>query len=288
MTGAAAVTHEADGARFELEVRSVNHRFLKVALRVEGRLPRVEPLAEAAARQHLERGHVNYHLRYTPPAGDALAAIDEEAFRRGAEALVRLAADCDLAPVRAADVVALPGVLRTRNDPDDEDALTASLTAVFEAGTRALVASREREGAALVAELRERLAAIETVCAAIEARAGDVPDAVRVRVRERLAALLEGTGANLDAGQLERELAWMAERADVREELARLAAHVAHARELLAAGGRLGKRLDFLAQELHRETNTIGSKAQDLELARHVLALKAEVERVREQVQNVE
>lgn len=286
MTGAATASKDVAGGRLDLEVRSVNHRFLKVGVRVEGRLPRVEPLAEAAAKAHLERGHVSYGLRLASPGGPSLASLDEAAFAEAAATLRRLATMHGLETVSVRDVLQVPGVLRGAGEPDE--ALEPAIAALLDEGTRALVVSREREGQALAGALGAHLDRIAELVGELTARADAVPEALRARVRERVEVLLEGTGTSLDAGQLEREIAWLADRADVREELARLEAHVGHARDLLSEGGAIGKRLDFLAQELLREVNTVGSKTPDLASTHHVLALKTEVERLREQVQNVE
>ena len=286
MTGAATASKDVPGGRLDLEVRSVNHRFLKVGIRVDGRLPRVEPLAETAAKAHLERGHVSYALRLSTTSAPGLASLDEAAFAEAAATLRRLATMHGLDTPGVRDVLSVPGVLRSASEPDE--ALEPEIAALLDEGTRALVASREREGQALAATLSGHLDRIAELVGELTARADAVPDALRNRVRERVETLLQGTGTSLDAGQLEREIAWLADRADVREELARLEAHVGHARDLLGQGGAIGKRLDFLAQELLRETNTVGSKTPDLASTHHVLALKTEVERLREQVQNVE
>ncbi len=287
MTGVATLTREIESGHLDLEVRSVNHRFLKVDVRADGaRLPRLDGLAEAAAKRHLERGHVTFAVRFQAAAEALGPTIDERAFAAAAEQLRDLAARHGLAAVTVRDVLNVPGVLLGRSEPDAS--LEAPLAEFLDAGVRALVVSRVREGSSLASVLESHIDRIAAITGEIAARADAQPTLLRDRLRARIAALLEGTGVALDPGSIEREAAALADRADVREELARLSAHVEHARDLVRAGGAAGKRLDFLGQELLREANTIGSKTPDLASTHLVLALKTEIERWREQVQNVE
>jgi uncharacterized protein (TIGR00255 family) len=279
MTGAATFVLEAPAGRLEAEARSVNHRFLKATVRTHGSLPGATAVVEDALRQAVRRGHVTVHLRLRPaPSAETGARVDQDAFATAARHLARLAREHGLAEVRVADVLALPGVLA-----EDQAGADAVGGVVAE-----LQAAREREGALLAAEVRALLDDIETTARALEQRAGEVPAAFQARLAKRMEDLLQGTGVAPDPAWLARECAVLAERSDVREEIARVAAHVAHARDLLAGGGPIGRRLEFLAQELHREANTVGSKANDLDLSRRVLDLRAGVERLREQVQNLE
>jgi uncharacterized protein (TIGR00255 family) len=151
-----------------------------------------------------------------------------------------------------------------------------------------MLQARRREGTHLEAEVRRLLEAIETNLAEVKARADEVPAAVKARLEARIEELLAGKGAPFEPAQLAREAALLADRADVREEISRLEGHIAHAREVLDGAGAVGRALDFLVQEMHREANTIASKSADLELSRNVVGMKADVERLREQVQNLE
>lgn len=290
MTGAG--THAASGplGRFEAEARSVNHRFLKLTWRAQGPLPDLQAEVEERARKHLQRGHVTVTLRYTPPEGARAAArVDAQAFAAAALALRSLAIAADLPPIRTADVLAVPGVLvGPAESHADPLPLAAAALAAVEGALAALDASRAREGAALAAELAALLAGVERSAAELAARAQALPHLLQQRLSARLDALLKPSGAALEPVQLAREVALLADKSDVREELARLQAHVEHARALLAQGGSVGRSLDFLAQELGREANTVGSKSADLEMTRTVIGLKADVERLREQVQNLE
>ena len=289
MTGAGTFAVETPLGRIEAEARSVNHRFLKTSVRAQGPLPQAAALAEDIVKKHLARGHVTIHLRLRPTAReDADVRIDDAAFAAAAARLRALAEAHDLKKVRVQDVLAVPGVIGDTRSDEDDAALATALASALDGVTRALQTSREREGALLAAEVGALLDAIATAGATLGERAGEIPAAYHARLKKRLETLLDGSGVEPDPAQLARECATLAERSDVREEIARLEAHVTHARELLAAGGVVGRRLDFLVQELHREANTVGSKANDLELSRVVLDLRAAIERLREQVQNLE
>jgi uncharacterized protein (TIGR00255 family) len=289
MTGAGTFVVETAAGRIEAEARSVNHRFLKTTLRAQGPLPGLNAVVEDVVRKAVRRGHVTVAVRYVPSAAhDGAGGIDEAAFAAAALRLKTLAARHGLGPVTAHDVLAVPGVVAAGAEARDEAALLGACQEAAEGAVAELQVAREREGALLVFELREQLDAIELAVAALAQRAAEVPAAWRVRLQRRLEDLLQGTGVAPDPAQVARECAVAAERSDVREELARLQAHLEHARSLLQEGGPVGRRMDFLAQEFHREANTVASKTSDLQLGRTVLDLRTAVERLREQVQNLE
>lgn len=289
MTGAGTFAVDTPLGRIEAEARSVNHRFLKTSVRAQGPFPPAAAVAEDVVKKHLGRGHVSIHLRLKPVASDAGdVRIDEAAFAAAAAKLRDLAEAHGLTAASARDVLGVPGVLgETRTEADDA-ALAKGMREALDGVVRALQAAREREGALMAAEVSGLLDQIAEAGETLAARAGEVPAAYHDRLKKRLDDLLKSSGVEPDPVQLARECASMAERSDVREEIARLEAHITHARELLAAGGAVGRRLDFLVQELHREANTVGSKANDLDLSRVVLDLRAAIERLREQVQNLE
>lgn len=283
--GAAAVDHET--GRYAVELRSVNNRFLKTSVRSQGPVTAVDRLVEECLKGRLVRGHVSAHIRFTPAPRAATSLVDEAAFESAAAQLRALAETHGTGPVQMADVLRVPGVVgEAARPPDDE--IRAPLTAAVKGAVDELVASRQREGELMAEEVRALLASIGEAIGEIAARAGEVPILYRDRLKARLEELLEGSGARLEPEQLAREVALLADRSDVREEIARLEAHLKHALELLDGGGAVGRRLDFLVQEMNRESNTIGSKALDLGISRRVVDLKSNVERLREQVQNLE
>ena len=289
MTGAGTFAVETPLGRIEAEARSVNHRFLKTSVRAQGPFPPAAALAEDVVKKHLGRGHVSIHLRLKPVASEAgEVRIDEAAFAAAAAKLRELAKQHDIKKPTARDVLGVPGVLGESRTEADEAALAKGMKEALDGVVRALQTAREREGALMAAEVNSLLDQIAAASTTLAERAGEVPAAYHDRLKKRLDDLLKGSNVEPDPAQLARECASIAERSDVREEIARLEAHVTHARELLAAGGTVGRRLDFLVQELHREANTVGSKANDLDLSRVVLDLRAAIERLREQVQNLE
>lgn len=289
MTGAGTFVVEAASGRIEAEARSVNHRFFKTTLRTHGPLPSAGQLVEDALKRVVRRGHVSVHLRYRPASStDTSGWIDDAAFAEAAKHLADLAEQHGLGAVHPRDVLRVPGVLVEGRAGKDEDALTAALKEAVAGVAAALQTAREREGELMAEEVDDLLGRISLALASIVERAGEVPAAYQQRLQKRLEELLKGSGVEPDPAHMARECAILAEKSDVREEIARVEAHVLHARELLHAGGPVGRRLDFLVQELHREANTIGSKTNDLDLSRTVLDLRAAIERLREQVQNLE
>jgi uncharacterized protein (TIGR00255 family) len=230
-------------------------------------------------------------VRYTPSSRASAAALrlDEAVAESAAKRLRALGKRLRLrGDVRIRDLLLVPGVLADAREGGVPDGATKAALDAVDGALASLVDAREREGAHLALACGALLDRIAAAARAIGARAPDVPKANRDRLTARLASLLEGTAAPVDPAHLAREVASFADRTDVTEEVARLEAHVAHAREILAAGGGAGRRLDFLVQEMNREANTAGSKSPDAALSALVVDLKADVERLREQVQNLE
>lgn len=291
MTGFGAASCEAGGARIEVESRSVNHRGLHVKLRLPSELSALEPELDALVRTRFARGTIGLSFAVRESTGvGSRGALDEEllaayiASARAAARQVGLAEPTELAPF-----LALPGVAGASALPPErvEERCAAARRAAGEA-LRALEESRLREGAALRADLAARSSAIAASVERIAARAPLAVEAWRERLARRLRELFgESPGVPREEDLL-REAALFAERSDIAEELTRLRAHLAHFEELLREREPVGRKLDFLLQEMHRESNTIGAKASDLEIAREVVDLRTEVDRLKEQVQNVE
>lgn len=292
MTGFAARRGEGAGAAWSWEIRSVNGRGLDLRLRLPEGIEGLEPAVRAELGRRLHRGTVSVTLRLERTAAAGAIGVDPAALRAalGALAAVEAAAEeagLPLAPSTAAAVLALPGVMLRAAPEAESEALRAALMADFAELLEAFLAARAAEGAALAAVLAGQIDRIEALAdeaaAAAEARRGEAAEALRAAV----ARILGATEA-VDPARLAQELALLAVRTDVTEELDRLAAHVAGARALLAEGGPVGRRLDFLAQEFNREANTLCSKAGNAALTRIGLELKAVIDQFREQVQNLE
>ncbi len=283
MTGHGRGLAEVAGRRVTVEIRAVNHRFFELKLRATLD-PRVEDAVGQALRRRVERGSLAVLVREEGSGGRAPFRVDLDAARTVHAALDELRrAVGSIEAVPLALVLAQPGVV-AGDSGADPDATLAALAPALDAALDELVAMRRREGEALARDLAARLGRLETLAAEIRGITADAPAELRRRLDERIAKL----GATLDEQRLAAEVALLADRADVTEEVVRLGAHLAAARAHLAEDVAVGRRLDFLVQELGREINTIGSKSQLVEISRRVVEAKAELEKIREQVQNVE
>lgn len=287
-------TGSADGpiGRAEAELSSVNRKQLDVNLS----LPRELAFAEAdlvrLVQRRVARGHVGGELRVARAEGaPASLRVDRAAARAYVETLRAEARELGLRDdLGASLLVDWPQVLSFESTEADRAAWLAVASAALTAALDSLDAMRRREGAALGADLLARFGTLRTLCAGIGERAPLVPGLYRKRLEARFAEILPA-GATADWSSDERllkEVAIFADRADITEERVRLSSHLDQAEALLATGGTVGRKLDFLVQEMGREINTIGSKANDGEISRRVIDFKAELERVREQIQNLE
>jgi uncharacterized protein (TIGR00255 family) len=291
MTGSGSARVDVPAGRLECEARSVNHRFLKVSTHLSAALAPLEPEVEERVRRRVERGHVTVSLRFarSPRAVAASFPVDAEAAAEAARRLRVVAKKAGLdGTVTLRDVLGVPGVVRDAGADDLPEAVRRAALAAIDGALEALDAARGREGAHLATECRSILSRVSASRDVLAVRAPEVPKGYRDRLQARTAALLEGTGIAPDPAMLAREVASFADRSDVAEELARLAGHLSHAGEILGSAGGVGRRLDFLVQEMHRELNTCGSKSQDPGMTAVVVDAKADVERLREQVQNFE
>jgi len=288
MTGFGAGRGEAGGEAVSVELRSVNGKFCEVKPRVPRELAALEPELVKTIRARVSRGVIDAYVRREPggargsaPRADlALAAAYAKAFRDLKESL-GLAGEPSVH-----DLVAMEGVISIGDTAPDPQAAASALQQALSAAIDALDQMRRREGEALARDLTARLEAIERGAREVARLAPLQVDAVRERLAARIAELTRGV--SLDPSRLAQEVAVFADRTDVTEELTRLASHLAQARGLITSQAPAGRKLEFLVQELNREINTIGSKSQHAGIAGTVVELKAELERIREQVQNVE
>ena len=284
MTGFAAAAADLPGVSLAVELRSVNHRFLDVSLRLPDEVRTIEPAVREALAGALRRGKVECRvaLNRAQAAASGLAVDDAQVRKLAAAALEVARIVPDAAPLTVNEVLRWPGVLAEPTvDPAE---LAARAIALVEEALRDLTAARQREGVKTAAVLEQCCAGIEAQVARVLPR---VP-AVHAAYSEKLATRLREAGLDANEDRLKQELAIFATKVDVAEELARLTAHVSEVRRVIQAGGSAGKRLDFLAQELHREANTLGSKSVDAEVSQAALELKVLIEQMREQVQNLE
>ena len=287
MTGFGAGRGASGGEELDVEVRSVNHKFCEVKVRAPRELAVLEIEAGKLVKERLARGGVDVTIRRPGGAGGLAPRIDLNLAESYARAFRELQGRLGLAgDVRLADVVAADGVVRLEERTVDPEAAREALRRALGAALDALVEMRAREGEALARDLAGRLDVVEGLVGRVEALGPQALEHHRTRLAERVQELVRG--AAVDPARLEQELALLADRTDVTEEMTRLRSHLAQARALLRLAEPAGRKLDFLVQEMHREVNTIGSKSQSAELASVVVSLKVEIERMREQVQNVE
>jgi uncharacterized protein (TIGR00255 family) len=291
MTGFARVEDSRDGVSWAWELKSVNSKSLDLRLRLPPGFDHLEPALRGSLGQRIKRGVISATLSLAREAGAGGGLrVNRAALDQILALADELTGKIEAAPPRLDGLLALRGILEPAGEeetPASREALGAAFLAGWESALGRLVAVREAEGGRLEAVLRERLAEMASLAAAAEASAAAQPDATKARLRSPVAALLEASPA-LPEERLAQEAALLVARADIREELDRLAAHLAAAQDLLREGAAIGRRFDFLCQEFNREANTLCSKSADVELTRTGLALKAAIEQLREQVQNIE
>jgi uncharacterized protein (TIGR00255 family) len=288
MTGFGAASAATGGLSVRVEVRSVNHRHLQAKLRLPAEAAHLEPQLEGLVRAKLSRGSIALGVHLTREGGTAAARIDEEVAAAYAKRLGAMAERLGLdGSVELEDLLGLPGVIAGRDDGEADPRIDKLVTGAVKDALTELVRMREVEGEALTRDLRKHATAITKLVARIGKRMPGVVRAHHKALKGRVEELLGGS-TTVDSKDLARELALMADRLDVSEELSRLEAHLGQLESLLAKGGTVGRKLDFLAQEFFREANTIGSKCSDAKVSHAVVDLKTSIERLREQVQNVE
>ena len=290
MTGFGRGVAEHGRTRATVDVRTVNHRFLDLKLR--GSLaPAVEDAISSRVRGAIERGAVTVSVHLVRQATGSATRIDHDAARAAHQQLAELARVLGVAAPDLALVLAQPGVVTSEDEPRDEGDAPAVLAAL-DAALVQLATMRDGEGQALARELLARIDELAALRTTLERLAADVPERVHKRLQQRLERLLRDDADKaetaLDPARLAQEVALLAERADVTEELVRLASHLDQARALVTGTAPSGRRLDFLVQEIGRELNTIGSKSAATEISTSIVEAKAVLEKVREQVQTVE
>jgi uncharacterized protein (TIGR00255 family) len=286
MTGFGAAEGTVAGGRLRLEIRTVNHRYFNSQVKLPFDLTPLEGELRDRLRALLERGHVAVTARWleSPPAVDNVT-VDLDRARSVLGALKRLKKSLRLKGTPdLAFVARLPDVMAVSTN--GSSITWADVQPIVERAAADVRAMREREGRALVEDLAARLDGLEAGANVIESRAPERLTAELARLQKNVATLAAGT--NVDPQRLAVEVALLADRVDISEELVRFRTHLAACREVLRSDAAVGKQLGFLAQELLRETNTMGSKANDAAITQAVIAMKGELERFREQLENVE
>ena len=289
MTGYGRGTVNGDDFSVSVDLKTVNNRFLDIHLRVGTELASIEPAIKRRISSRLARGRVDVTVSFERTAQVAYE-LNRPLIGGYVEALRQMQNEFGIEGVLDINVLArIPGALVPARNGIDER-MTAALEQAIDQALDDLEKMRQQEGEALRLELAERVRKIEALVPTIEASAAGLADAYRQRLQKRIGELLNRGGQNIeiDPSRLAQEVAYLADRSDVSEEMVRLRSHLSQFQDALKSSGETGKMLDFLLQELNREANTTLSKSTDLAIKEAALSIKAEVEKLREQVQNVE
>jgi uncharacterized protein (TIGR00255 family) len=290
MTGFAR-SHGASGPyTFEWELKSVNAKGFDLRMRLPSGWDELEAFAKKRAGEVLSRGTVYANLNVKRANAVSTIRINEEVLNSIVRVAGVLAGKIDAVAPSIDGLLGIKGVIEVvepESDEAEDKAAQAAAAAAFEQALADLMAMRQREGVTLGQILSQRMEEIERLAKKAEAAPGRKPEAIKARLAEQVAALLESSD-RFDADRLNQEAILIAAKADIREELDRIASHISQTREMISKGGPVGRRLDFLAQEFNREVNTCCSKSNDLELTNTGLEMKNVVEQFREQVQNLE
>ncbi len=290
MTGYGDAEGQLNGVTYTVEIKTVNNRYLKTNIKLQEAVAFLEEAIDKLLRRNLSRGTVNYVLRLKNASVSVLFDIDETALRAVMERLSRIASSADIkCPIDISGLLNLPGILEPAS-PDEKTAeqIKKTVLGISQEAIEKLKQMRVAEGTALEADLKKHCSAIKQDLERICARRAVVLQRYAEKLKKRVNELLAGAKLKLDEETLAREVAIFAERSDISEEIARLDSHLQQLLEGCQANGQAGRRLDFISQEMLREANTIASKASDTEITSCVVDIKCRIDRIKEQVQNVE
>jgi len=290
MTGYGEAPEELDGVSYAVEIKAVNNRYLKTIIKLPEGVTFLEEEIDKELRKRLSRGTVNYVLRLKGAAAGSLFQIDEAALSSIVSQLNKVSSSVGVTgAIDLAGLLELPGIVQPVQ-PDEEQSVRIKQFVLRLTGQALdkLQRMREAEGAFLEADLKKHCDAVLAELDIIRQRSGTVVQEYARRLRRRVEELLAEAKLKLDEQTLAREVAILADRSDISEEIARLDAHLQQFGRICQTDGQAGRRLDFLSQEMLREVNTIGSKAADADIARSVVDVKCWIERLKEQIQNVE
>ena len=286
MTGFAQIRSRQKKGGFTVEIRSLNHRYFELSLRVPPSLYPLEDRIREACQNRIKRGKVTVNISEPDGSGLEEVTLDEEVLRFYLSAIRKMQQRFRLeGSIRVSDLLTLPRIFSVEKKGADPEKIWRSLRRLLEQTLDQLTQSKVREGKVLARDLLKRLAKIERGLLLIEHHAKALQGEYYGKLRERIRSLLEEKSGD---ERVWREAAFLAEKADTTEELVRLKSHLHLFREKLKKEREVGKELDFLVQEMNREVNTLSAKAQDFGISKEVVSIKAELEKIREQVQNIE
>lgn len=286
MTGYGKGVAESAGRKVGVEIKSVNHRFLDMNIKLPRTLGFAEDIIRSEVKGAVTRGHLDIYVNYERESGGKIS-MDEQLARdyctMAAKAAMKFSITNDLS---VSALFRMPEVVVVKEEDEDEEAVGKLVEQAVREALNGLSVMRAKEGEMLMRDFAEKLANISAFVDEVEKLAPVTVEEHKNRMRERITEMLGDVA--FDEARLMNEAAFFADKVAVDEEIARLRSHIAHFKDICAAGGALGKKLDFIVQEMNRETNTIGSKCSDSKIAQCVISAKCEIEKVREQVQNVE
>lgn len=279
--------------KFVVEIKSVNHRYNDISVKLPRILTGTEDAVRKSVSSRVNRGKTDVYINYeTIGSQDVNISFNEELADSYMNVLTTIKERYDLDErLSVSSISRFPDVISTGKGVDDDKAMEELKEVLFVAVDEAvnnLVSMREKEGSALKNDILDKLIVIADMIGRVEARAPQAIEAYKERFKQRLRDTLSGSGVEIDEARILMEIAIFADRACVDEELTRFSSHISQMKEILDKGGSIGRKLDFLVQEMNREVNTIGSKAHDTEITQIVVDLKSEIEKIREQVQNIE
>jgi uncharacterized protein (TIGR00255 family) len=289
MTGFGDATAERDGTHYSVEIRSLNNRFFKPSIKLPETVSGLEPELETMLREQLGRGSITYILKMRSESAEAAYLINTKALNAYLEQLQKIKSAGANLSIDLGALLALPGVCQEPRDETDEIARHGPV--IRELAVKAIIklnAMRAREGEALFKDLMKHAAVISTALTEIAKRAPFVIEDYHKRLQQRVNVLISKAELQVNQADLLKEVAVFAERADISEEIQRLTSHLDAFEQACRTGEHAGRKLDFITQEMLREANTIASKANDAQIARHIVDIKGAIDRLKEQVQNVE
>ena len=273
-----------------VELRSVNHRFLDVGLKLYGALAAHEMEIRQFLKENVSRGRVTVSTQLNLEKEVSASGLDNERLDQGLSMLEQAAEKVSLLTgvkqtITLENLLAVPDILRSQDVELDTDDIKTALMAALEEAHKGLMRMKQEEGQALVAEMKQRLETLSTNLTEVEKLAPQAAEQVKTKLEERLAKIL---AEPLEPQRMAQEIALLADKANINEEIERLAIHIQHFHAALDGGGQVAKRLNFLLQEMHREVNTMGSKTNLMDITTAVITMKDEVESMREQIMNLE
>ncbi len=288
MTGFGRAEAELDGRKVTIEIKTVNHRFLDINIRMPRTLGFAEEMIRRAIKDNLDRGRVDVFINYTAAFDETKKAVPDVGLINSYLSAARQAADAagledDL---KLSDIIAIPDAIIIEEAPEDEEKQSGLLRIALDSALAALTDMRRKEGEELKTSILECLDSLSEITSSIDSRKDTVPKEYAEKLKQRISELL--AGGDMDEARFNTEVAYMADKADITEEVVRLGTHLKQFRNAVSDKAAIGRKLDFMVQEMNRELNTIGSKSQDMNITNAVIDGKSIVEKIREQVQNIE